>query len=72
MGNGFALTAKTSLGHLWVPGNSRSRQRENRGGSLLVVELRTSGLRLLLMRAIRKVRGLVDLVDDFKLINWWF
>ena len=70
MGNGFARTAKTTLGHLWELGNRRSRRRENRGGNLLVVELRASGLRLLSMRAIRKVRRLVDLVDGFKLIVW--
>ena len=71
MGNGFARTAKTTLGHLLELGNRRSQRRESRGGSLLVVELRASGLRLLLMRAIRKVRGLVDLVDDFRLIVWF-
>ena len=71
MGNGSARTAKMTLGHLSELGNRRSRRRENRGGSLLVVELRASGLRLLSMRAIRKVRGLVDLVNDFKLIVWF-
>ena len=35
-----------------------------------MVELRASGLRLLSMRGIRKVRRLVDLVDVFKLIVW--
>lgn len=54
MGNGFARTVKTTLGHLWELGNRRSRRRGNRGGSLLLVELRTSALRLLLMRVIRK------------------
>ena len=71
MGNGFARTAKTTLGHLWELGNGRSQRRESRGGSLLVVELRASGLRLLSMRGIRKVRRLVDLVGDFKLIVWF-
>ena len=36
-----------------------------------MVELQASGLRLLSMRAIRKVRRLVDLVGDFKLIVWF-
>ena len=64
MGNGFARTAKTTLGHLWELGNRRSRRRGNRGGA--------SGLRLLPMRGIRKVRlRLVDLVDDFRLTVWF-
>jgi hypothetical protein len=36
-----------------------------------VVEPRTSGLRLLSMTGKRKVRGLVDLVDAFKLIGFF-